>query len=133
MAPRPRLRKTPPSPHVQDSSPDLQRGDRSRSSPRQRSDAPHTSDEDFDINAVNGDDSEHDSDDFEHENDPPARTTGRTQNVVTEIKINDPSEFDRGTLRGSEESEEEETKNVYVNFFGKKDKAVARRKCKQCE
>ena len=131
MAPRPRLRKTPPSPHVQDSSPDLQPGDHSRSSPRQCSDTPHTSDEDFDINAVDGDDSEHNSDDFEHENDPPARTTGCMQNVVTEIKINDPSEFDRGSLRGSEE--EEETKNVYVNFFGKKDKAVARRKCKQCE
>ena len=111
-----RLRNADSSPHVQDPSLDSQPTGRSGSA-QQCSRARPTS-ENFDLNVT-------DEDDAGQDNGPPVWSTGCTQTTaVTEVKINDPSDFKQ---EGKKES-------VYVYFFRLKTKNLAdKRKCKECE
>jgi hypothetical protein len=116
MAPRSRLRNADSSPHVQDPSPDSQ--PTGRSPPAQQCSRARPTSENFDLNIT-------DEDDAGQDDGPPVWSTGRTQTTaITEVKINDPSDFE---WEGKKES-------LYVHFFGPKTNNLAdKRKCKECE
>ncbi len=103
MAPRSKARTAQPSPHAQ--VPSLR--------------VPSTSDEEFDLNVPNGDDSEDD--------DPPVqalRSAGRTPNTTgPQTEINDPTTFGKKSVTTSE----------YDFFFALKVKgSIEKRNCLFC-